>query len=178
MNRSRVLRFARGVVLAVFAPVVAAHAATVQFVVAETGIPVHGDSYILTLVDPADIAHARGLIAGDPTVGGTIVVAAIAKGADGVNRDFLAPGKPPWSWHITAFEGFADVTAEILDGWPSFVEQDVDGWIANTGGFIGFWNYTVVAEVTAVPLPAAFVLLASTLAVCSVRPRRAASRAS
>ena len=46
-----------------------------------------------------------------------------------------------------------DFTIEILDGWPGFVEQDVNGWIANTNGRVGFWTYTVVAELPA-PVPA------------------------
>ena len=79
------------------------------------------------------------------------MVAQIAKGEDGVNRDYLAPGEPLWSWNVARFDSFADISIELIDGWPTFVEQDVDGWIANTNGYIGFWSYTVVAEVTAVP---------------------------
>jgi hypothetical protein len=110
------------------------------------GSVTHGDSYVLPLEDPADIEHARALIALGPAAGAPIAVAAIAAGADGVNRDLRAAGAPPWSWHVTGFDGFTDFTIEILDGWPSFVEQDVEGWIANTGGYVGFWSYTVVEE--------------------------------
>jgi hypothetical protein len=116
-----------------------------HFLVAEIE-PSHYDSYVLPLQDPAAVAHARELIRVGPSAGEPIVVARIAPGADGINRDFLAPGSPPWSWHVTNFEGFADNTIEILDGWPSYVESDVEGWMANTGGYIGFWSYTVVAE--------------------------------
>ena len=75
------------------------------------------------------------------------MVAKIAKGANGINRNPLAAGAPPWSWHVSEFEGFVDSTIEILDGWPTYVEGDIDGWIANTNGYIGFWSYTVTAEV-------------------------------
>jgi len=78
---------------------------------------------------------------------GVIVGARIAAGADGVNRDLLAPGAPEWSWHVTEFVQFAEGAAEILDGSPAAVENDVEGWIANTGGLIGFAYYTVVQEV-------------------------------
>lgn len=128
----------------------AARAETLLFLVAESTYPfgIHRDSYVLPLENPAAIQHARDLIAFGPGVAGApIVVAHIAAGADGINRDLLAPGDPEWSWHVTQFEGFADFTIEILDGWPGYVEQDVDGWIANTGGRIGFWSYTVVQEV-------------------------------
>lgn len=138
-----------------------AHAAPVYFVVSEID-PLHGDSYIVPLEAAADIAHARGLIANGPVAGSPIAVAHIAPGSDGINRNVFAPGEPLWSWQVDAFDGFADTTAEILDGWPSFVEQDVAGWIANTNGYIGFWNYTVTAELpAAVPLPGALLLLAS-----------------
>jgi hypothetical protein len=140
-----------------------AGAETIRFLVAEPpGSIVHGDSYILPLTDPADIAHARALITAEPGTLSPIVVANIAARADGVNRNWLAPGMPEWSWHVTEFQGFADFTAEVLDGWPTFVEQDVPGWIANTGGQIGFWNYTVVAELP-IPEPSATALAALAL---------------
>ena len=136
-------------------------AGPVYFLVTEfPGQAVHHDSYVLPLEDPADIAHARDLIARGPTAAAaSIAVVQIAAGGDGINRDELAPGKPQWSWHVTGFDGFADIAAEVLDGWPSFVEQDVNGWIANTNGRVGFWSYTVTRELGAgppgIPLPAA-----------------------
>ncbi len=150
------------VALSVFLPFIA-HAMPVYFVVSELNPEAgHGDSYVLPLEDVNAINHARNLIENGPSIGGTIVVASIAAGADGINRDVLASGQPLWSWHITKFLGFADITAEILDGWPGFVEQDVEGWIANTGGKIGFWSYTVTQEL-AVPEPGTLFLMFSGL---------------
>lgn len=120
-----------------------AHCETVYFLVAETETT-HGDSYVLPLSDVDDIAHARELINGSEDE--PIVVAEIECGADCINRDYLDAGKRGWSWHITDFIEFADVTIEILDGWPGLVENDCQGWVANTAGLIGFWSYTVVAE--------------------------------
>jgi hypothetical protein len=146
-------------------PAVPARGGPILFLVAERpGVAVHGDSYVLPLTEPADVAHARRLIAEGPDIGGAIAFAEIAAGADGVNRDHLAPGAPAWSWHVTRLLGFADITAEIYDGWPGEVERDVAGWIRNTDGRIGFWNYTVVAELgpaqqAAVPEPPALALL-------------------
>jgi hypothetical protein len=134
---------------------------TVHFLVAERPeFATHGDSYVLPLTDMAAIDHARALITAPPGDLSSIVIARIAAGADGVNRDHLAPGAPPWSWHVTEFVEFADFAAEILDGWPTFVESDVEGWIANTGGMIGFWNYTVITELPLVPEPASGALVA------------------
>ena len=143
-----------------------ARAGTVYFVVAEREeVAEHNDSFVLPLSAEADIAHARDLIARGPDAAGApIVFASIVAGADGVNRNVLAEGEPLWNWHVKDFEGFADMGIELVDGWPTFVESDVQGWINNTKrddpavGHMGFWNYTVVAELPAgpvtIPLPA------------------------
>jgi hypothetical protein len=118
---------------------------TVYFVVSELDV-VHGDSYILPLRNPADIAHARALIADPENTDGHIVVARIGRGAgDPPNRNVTGDGEP-WSWRVTQFEQFADMTIEILDGWPTYVEENLDEWIMMTGGRIGFWSYTVTEE--------------------------------
>jgi hypothetical protein len=130
----------------------AAPAETILFVVAETH-PVHGDSYLLPLSDPQDIADARSLIASGAASGvGSIVIGWIAAGTDSLNRDVRDPGQPLWSWHVTRFDGFSNAAIELCDGWPGMVEQDVQGWIANTGGAICFWSYTVVEELGPVPV--------------------------
>jgi len=41
-----------------------------------------------------------------------------------------------------------------LDGWPGYIEEDLDRWFQNTygdenHGHIGLWGYSVVAEVEA-----------------------------
>lgn len=113
---------------------------------------VWGDSFVIALTNMAHTAHARDLIArGADQAGSPIIIANIAAGADGWNRNLRTDSAKAWSWHITGVTGFGDFTAEILDGWPTFVESDVQGWIQNTGGQIGFWNYTVVAELPLKP---------------------------
>jgi hypothetical protein len=155
----------------------AARAGTVLFVVAEKpGVEEHGDSFVLPLSDPSDIAHARDLIARGPDAAGAgIVFAEISAGRDGINRDVLAAGEPLWDWHVSKFEGFGDMGVELVDGWPTFIQDDVPGWIANTRrsgdeavGHIGFWSYTVVSELTpaTVPIPAA--LTPGILGLCAV----------
>jgi hypothetical protein len=143
-----------------------AQARLIEFVVAELpGSAGHNDSFIVQ-IDDADpdqadeLNHARSLVnwvqsgaAEESSPGATIVVAHIAPGSDGVNRDVLAPSQPFWSWHVDQPIEFADNTIEVLDGWPTFVEQDVPGWIDNTNSFVGFWTYTIVSELQ-VPEPA------------------------
>jgi hypothetical protein len=125
----------------------AAFGQAVRFKVAEIpGAVSTNDAYTLKLTNPADIAHARALIAQGTAAGAPIAVARIAAGADAENRNWQAPGAPLWHWHVTEFVGFADTTIELIDGNPTLVEADVAGWIANTEGMIGFWTYTVVAE--------------------------------
>lgn len=121
---------------------------TAYFLVSELKTS-HGDSYILPLADPADIAAARAIVADPDEAVARIVVATIGECADCdyVNRDLLQGGRR-WSWCVTGFEAFAENTIEIYDGWPTFVEDDVEGWIANTNGVIGFWSYTVTRELT------------------------------
>jgi hypothetical protein len=151
-----------------------AGAGVVYFQVAERpGQVFHGDSFVLPLIEADDIAHARDLIARGPEVAERpIVFAHIAAGSDGINRDLNQPGQPEWSWHVSQFDDFNDFGIELVDGNPTLVEEDVQGWLKNTNSQIGFWNYTVVRELPgypdvrpgqAVPLPAALPAAAVTL---------------
>lgn len=115
---------------------------------------VRGDSFILSLVDPDHIAHARALIKDSNTVTDRIVVARIVKqtgSEDYLNKDLNK--NVVWSWRVDTFESFSFNTIEILDGWPGYIEEDMERWFLNTSGesdhgFIGFWNYTVLSEVS------------------------------
>ena len=123
----------------------------------------HGDSFVVVLAEPDHIAHARDLIARGPDeAGAPILFAHIVPGADGLNRDLLSPTQSEWNWHVDEVVGFGDFGIELIDGWPTFVEQDIPGWIENTDGDIGFWSYTIVRELPnypaqnpSVPLPPA-----------------------
>ena len=69
-----------------------------QFLVAERpGAELHNDSYVIPLTDPDLIAQAHELI----STHNKIVVARIAAGKDGVNRDYKDVLHPEWSWHVT-----------------------------------------------------------------------------
>jgi hypothetical protein len=124
----------------------AAAEATHHFLVGEISVE-HYDSYVLGLSDPADIAHARDLIRlGPDAAGETIVVAKAAMGRDGINRNYVIPGAPLWSWHVAEFISFADTTAEILDAGPRNLGNYEDDPEYSCCKMMGFWNYTVVAE--------------------------------
>jgi hypothetical protein len=187
MVRSAVMAVAM-VLFAMAAGATTSSAATVYFLVSEfPDQREHGDSFVLPLSDDDDIAHARDLVARGRAAGSYLISADIVAGADNINRDILAEGKPAWSWHISNFDQFGDVSIELTDGWPGFIESDVQGWINNTGGgtvdedgdgepdgppptvgHIAFWSYTVTAELTGPPtdltiLPRALIPLPAAL---------------
>lgn len=72
------------------------------------------ETYKIELITPELIAHAQALLDGEE-------VASIPNGV--VVRD--DPGvNAPWSWHIDpATLEFADMTVEVCDGLPSYVED-------------------------------------------------------
>ncbi|MFO0915371.1 MAG: PEP-CTERM sorting domain-containing protein [Pirellulales bacterium] len=159
-----------------------AQGARIAFLVAEyPGQEAHGDSFVISIdsLDTDRLQHARLLVdwissGANPenAPDGRIVVSAIAPGTDGVNRDWRAAGHPVWSWHPVGEVSFADSTIELIDGWPTFVEQDVPGWMSNTNGNIGFWSYTVVQELGVVPEPAGAGLVTIGAIAVGVSSRR------
>jgi hypothetical protein len=90
------------------------------------------EQYRILLTDPADVAIARRLLAGEeaPRIPNGLIV----RGGDGgVNTGY--------SWHIDpASLEFADMTTEVCDGLPSYVE---DGSL--TGDFFCPWSAEVIA---------------------------------
>jgi hypothetical protein len=72
------------------------------------------EEYRILLTDPQDIDNARRLLAGEeaPSIPNGVIV----RGEPGVNVGY--------SWHIDpASVDFADMTMELCDGVPSFVED-------------------------------------------------------
>ncbi len=127
---------------------------TVYFLVAEgPSIPEpdrKNDSYVLSLSKQEYIDHARYLISrwqsGYFEADRPIVVANVVFANDDINRNFLDPKFPKWSWQVSQFIEFGDYTAEVLDGAPTQLEQH------RSQATIGFWDYTIVKELGPVPL--------------------------
>lgn len=127
----------------------AAENGVVYFLVSEI-TRFHGDSFILPLSDPDHIAAAEKIANNINSTTSRIVSARIAKGSgDGKyrNKDLLSAGKRVWSWHVVEFFAFVDVTAEIYDSWPTYVENNLALWLQQNNGIIGFWSYTVSRKV-------------------------------
>ncbi|TBN58558.1 hypothetical protein EYE40_06880 [Glaciihabitans arcticus] len=73
-----------------------------------------GETYKVELATPELIAHAQKLLAGEEVA--TIPNGTVVRDEAGVNG--------PWSWHIDpATLEFADMTIEVCDGLPSYVED-------------------------------------------------------
>lgn len=93
---------------------------------------VSGEQYRVLVTDPAQIEIAQKLLAGEeaPSIPNGLIV----RGGDGgVNTG--------WSWHIDPDDfAFADMTTEVCDGRPSYVE---DGSLS--GDRFCPWSATVVA---------------------------------
>lgn len=120
---------------------------TVYYLVSENVVN-HNDSFILPLSNPEDIAFADKIADGSERT--RIIVGVIQPGSgDGIylNRDLLDPDKRIWSWSVVKFEKFADVTAELYDGWPGYLEENLSDWMVQKDGSIGFWNYSVKRRV-------------------------------
>jgi len=72
------------------------------------------ETYKIELATPELVQHAKDLMAGKP--GAAIPLGTVVRDDPGVNA--------PWSWHIDpATLEFADMTIEVCDGLPSYVED-------------------------------------------------------
>src|SRR2546430_8426205 len=76
---------------------------TNYFLVAEPPVGVgYNDSYVLPLSKQEDIDHARYIIALGSSVftSNHLVVAKVVAAKDDINRNFLDPKFPKWSWQV------------------------------------------------------------------------------
>ncbi len=54
----------------------------------------------------------------------------------GVIAKGTAANNPQWSWHfVPGLWSMAEISMEVCDAWPSYVEENLDTWIAEVGGF-------------------------------------------
>lgn len=123
----------------------------IYFQVSETGTnKIHNDSYILPIAksDTSNLRIARALINEFENTSTRIIVGKIKKGktpCDFLNKDLV--GGKIWSWHVSEFNGFAELSTEVCDAWPTYIENNLDTWISELDGDICFWGYTVTKEI-------------------------------
>jgi len=72
------------------------------------------ETYKIELATPELVQHARDLLNGEEVA--AIPLGTVVRDSPGVNA--------PWSWHIDpATLEFAEITIEVCDGLPSYVED-------------------------------------------------------
>ena len=99
-------------------------------------IAVENEQFRVRIEDQAAIAEARSLISSGQTKN---ISGDIRRGNGGINTGY--------SWHLRpASVEFADMTIELCDGMPSYVEENVDYYVDTVKRYCP-WGARVVSEV-------------------------------
>ena len=129
-------------VLAAFTSISAADVA--YFIVAEKA-HLQRDSCLLVLTNEAEIIELRDLSFEERPV----LAVVVAKGGDGLNRDYLTNGSPAWSWTIVDLVGFYEITIPENESSPTFLEAHP--WQTNRS--VSLIRYAIHSEIS-IPLVA------------------------
>lgn len=98
-------------------------------------IDVNGEKFKVLVKNPSVAEELRKMLRGERL---GIVTGELRRGNGGFNS--------PWSWHLDPDTvGVADVTIELCDGMPSFVESELEYWINVVKRYCP-WSTRVVAE--------------------------------
>ncbi|MEX0645423.1 MAG: hypothetical protein WD076_08930 [Parvularculaceae bacterium] len=101
--------------------------------------PTHDEYFVARTADPEIIAKARAELAKPLADRSLHINGVIAKGSGEVNA--------PWSWHFVEGEWtLAEMSIELCDGWPGYIEDNLDKWLAEVGFFCP-WSSRVEAEI-------------------------------
>jgi hypothetical protein len=113
------------------------------------------EAFVLPIHEGGEVLEARRIIKEGPRRDQVGVFVRIEGGADGVNRNYAAPGAPLWNWHVTVFHGFA--SGVVMAGNAGFYGRD-PSWLEENlslvlegdqyygpGGWVAL-KYMVVAE--------------------------------
>jgi hypothetical protein len=148
---------------------------TIYFLVGDwPGRVVRNESFVLSLSKPEDIDYARYLIsrihAGFHLEGDrTIVVANVGAARDGINRNYLDPKFPQWSWQVAEFIAFAENVAEGIIFSPTALEE-MD-WSSPSGSLtVGFEGVYVIRELGPIPLYLSIIPEGQNLQFCWSAP--------
>ncbi len=88
--------------------------------------------------DQEVIKKAREQLARPKEERGLMINGEIARGTEQNNG---------WSWHFVPDKwNLVEVSMEVCDGRPSYVEKEIDYWVDNVGRFCP-WNSKVIKEV-------------------------------
>jgi len=105
-------------------------------------IQVGDEQFIARVTSSQQIQTARQLLSGQLT--GKIINGLVLKGSGGFNIN--PKTGVGWDWHLepTSIE-FSDITVELCDGLPSYVEGHLDEWLEVVKRYCP-WNGEVVGE--------------------------------
>lgn len=99
----------------------------------------HNERFVAATDDPAVIAAARAQLQLPFDQRTMHINGAIEAGDGGVNA--------PWSWHFTPDAwNLAEMSMEVCDGWPSYIEEHLDEWLKSPGSFCP-WGSRIESEV-------------------------------
>ena len=125
-----VLTFIAGAALAACADDATEPVDAVEFTVA-----VEDEQFRVRIEDPAEIAQARALINTTNTVN---VNGQILRGHGGFNTGY--------SWHLKpSTVQLVDLTIELCDGMPSYVEENVDYYVDTVKAYCP-WGARIIGE--------------------------------
>ena len=100
-------------------------------------IDVEGEQFRVRIDDTATVTAARGLIASGQAKN---ISGDIARGTGGFNAAY--------SWHLRPHSiEFVDLTIELCDGMPSYVEEHVDYYVDTVKRYCP-WGARVISEVS------------------------------
>ena len=133
-------------VLAAFTSISAADVA--YFIVAEKA-HLQRDSCLLVLTNEAEIIEARRQLRDLSFEERPFLAVVVAKGGDGLNRDYLTNGSPAWSWTIVDLVGFYEITIPENESSPTFLEAHP--WQTNRS--VSLIRYAIHSEIS-IPLVA------------------------
>lgn len=104
------------------------------------------ESFVAALDDGPLAQQAEDILQGQQE---KLLIAEIEPAAiPGINRNFSAADRSPWSWQIARPKEFADFGAIDCDGSPSLVEDRFVTWMRLNPRRICFWNYRLQRELT------------------------------
>jgi len=96
---------------------------------------VQGERYSIFITNEQTIAQVYALWEGQSEA--RIPSGKLLKGQMSYNK--------PWHWHIDSNDiAMAEMTIELCDGIPSFVEANIDYWVNTVGRFCP-WSATLVS---------------------------------
>ena len=122
----------------------------------QPGQIVRNESFVLPLSKPDDIDYARHLISisvlGYVEGDRTIVVADVFANRNDINRNYLEPKFPKWSWQVADFIVFAEIVAEGIIFSPTALEGMEWSRPSTNRLTVGFDGLFVIRELGSEPL--------------------------